>query len=442
MRLQNASRDEILQQLQALLGAGVDEPTNLASLPGETWRQGVSKADFDAITTVSFAAARPDEGHLRSSSISDLKQLMRAHSVRAEGAIEKAHLVEALLESFATRPFHLARPVSTICDPMQCAICMYDFTDAELLLQLPCHPAHVFHNGCIQEWLDKHNQCPMCREEVGGRADQEPLKLSDMFQRASFETEAQLYPRVPASDSPSATSSEFFVPGLADQLGSDGWPNASNPAADLRSEPPDAPTAVEDPPAIADRVDSPHAPCSSTGSSSRGGVHPSSCSGSGSGSDAVTSSPRTHVQGAALDPASSPASAPDPAPALDRAPDPGATERAPPQPPRRSFLTAISRAAGGRHLSPSHTASSNMQWTPRTASSTASASAAASPASPASTGSTPPSTTAGSRAPRARRDASPSRGVAAPRIRSPARRTGSPRGGSGAGRRRGSPARS
>ena len=38
-------------------------------------------------------------------------------------------------------------------------------------------PSRFFHNGCIQQWLDKHSQCPLCRAEVGVKSH--PLKEAD-----------------------------------------------------------------------------------------------------------------------------------------------------------------------------------------------------------------------------------------------------------------------
>ncbi len=54
-----------------------------------------------------------------------------------------------------------------------CCICQEDFSEGqEVITLLPCK--HQFHNkdeeclegGCILNWLDKYNYCPMCKTKV------------------------------------------------------------------------------------------------------------------------------------------------------------------------------------------------------------------------------------------------------------------------------------
>ncbi|KAI7943238.1 hypothetical protein MJO29_013082, partial [Puccinia striiformis f. sp. tritici] len=52
-----------------------------------------------------------------------------------------------------------SKPLSQV---SECAICREEFSESEqILVQLPCHPSHLFHRDCIQTWLGK-----MCRVEV------------------------------------------------------------------------------------------------------------------------------------------------------------------------------------------------------------------------------------------------------------------------------------
>lgn len=46
-------------------------------------------------------------------------------------------------------------------DIPECAICLDDVEDNSL--KTKCN--HLFHKGCIQDWIKKHNNCPMCRAE-------------------------------------------------------------------------------------------------------------------------------------------------------------------------------------------------------------------------------------------------------------------------------------
>ena len=36
---------------------------------------------------------------------------------------------------------------------MVCAICMCEFQDEEVYINLKCALAHIFHEGCIRDWL-------------------------------------------------------------------------------------------------------------------------------------------------------------------------------------------------------------------------------------------------------------------------------------------------
>lgn len=46
----------------------------------------------------------------------------------------------------------------------QCMICLSDFVHGEEVRQLPC--GHVFHAGCIDEWLRRCTDCPICKNNV------------------------------------------------------------------------------------------------------------------------------------------------------------------------------------------------------------------------------------------------------------------------------------
>ncbi|KAI3447011.1 hypothetical protein Pfo_003676 [Paulownia fortunei] len=49
---------------------------------------------------------------------------------------------------------------------LECAVCLAKFEDIEILRLLPkCK--HAFHIDCIDQWLEKHCTCPLCRQKVG-----------------------------------------------------------------------------------------------------------------------------------------------------------------------------------------------------------------------------------------------------------------------------------
>jgi len=48
----------------------------------------------------------------------------------------------------------------------KCSICLVNFEDDDMLLDLPCH--HYFHKQCVEEWLKEYDyKCPVCRHECG-----------------------------------------------------------------------------------------------------------------------------------------------------------------------------------------------------------------------------------------------------------------------------------
>lgn len=42
-----------------------------------------------------------------------------------------------------------------------CAVCLAEFEEGDVLLQLPCR--HAFHAECVESWLQRHVTCPICR---------------------------------------------------------------------------------------------------------------------------------------------------------------------------------------------------------------------------------------------------------------------------------------
>uniref|UniRef100_A0A183C3U8 RING-type domain-containing protein n=1 Tax=Globodera pallida TaxID=36090 RepID=A0A183C3U8_GLOPA len=47
----------------------------------------------------------------------------------------------------------------------ECAVCLGNFEAGDKVRPLPpCE--HIFHTECIELWLKKHNNCPLCRAEI------------------------------------------------------------------------------------------------------------------------------------------------------------------------------------------------------------------------------------------------------------------------------------
>mmetsp|Transcript_4794 Transcript_4794/g.7456 ORF Transcript_4794/g.7456 Transcript_4794/m.7456 type:complete len:224 (+) Transcript_4794:198-869(+) len=51
-------------------------------------------------------------------------------------------------------------------DVTTCSICLTDFANGEKIRRLPCSSHHVFHVSCIDSWLKRRAQCPLCKKDV------------------------------------------------------------------------------------------------------------------------------------------------------------------------------------------------------------------------------------------------------------------------------------
>ncbi|CAE8602268.1 unnamed protein product, partial [Polarella glacialis] len=46
----------------------------------------------------------------------------------------------------------------------ECSVCLDELVIGETALRVPC--GHLYHEDCIQGWLKKSNECPVCRWEL------------------------------------------------------------------------------------------------------------------------------------------------------------------------------------------------------------------------------------------------------------------------------------
>jgi hypothetical protein len=49
-------------------------------------------------------------------------------------------------------------------DRQECSICLESYTDGQEILVLPC--LHWFHSVCVQQWMEKHTECPLCQLDI------------------------------------------------------------------------------------------------------------------------------------------------------------------------------------------------------------------------------------------------------------------------------------
>ncbi|KAK8955862.1 E3 ubiquitin-protein ligase [Platanthera guangdongensis] len=61
----------------------------------------------------------------------------------------------------------------TIAVDDDCSICIGQFEQGEEILILPSCK-HIFHATCVNEWLQSHNTCPLCRKNCNHALDSCP----------------------------------------------------------------------------------------------------------------------------------------------------------------------------------------------------------------------------------------------------------------------------
>jgi len=47
-----------------------------------------------------------------------------------------------------------------------CAICLVPYTDDAEVSELNCDERHYFHSECLEAWLKKKPECPLCKRPV------------------------------------------------------------------------------------------------------------------------------------------------------------------------------------------------------------------------------------------------------------------------------------
>lgn len=99
-----------------------------------------------------FCHGRPN---VRSASLRIRDGLFRSRSIAS--GVDKA-VVESL-------PFFRYSSLRGSRDGLECSVCLSKFEDVEILRLLPkCK--HAFHIDCIDQWLEKHSTCPICRRKI------------------------------------------------------------------------------------------------------------------------------------------------------------------------------------------------------------------------------------------------------------------------------------
>lgn len=47
-----------------------------------------------------------------------------------------------------------------------CAICLMEYNNEDEVAELKCDKKHYFHSDCLEEWLKRKLECPLCKRPV------------------------------------------------------------------------------------------------------------------------------------------------------------------------------------------------------------------------------------------------------------------------------------
>ncbi|KAL1195601.1 putative RING-H2 finger protein ATL12 [Cardamine amara subsp. amara] len=87
-------------------------------------------------------------------------------------------------------PFFRFSALKGLKQGLECSVCLSKFEDVEILRLLPkCR--HAFHIGCIDQWLEQHATCPLCRNKVNIEDDLSVLGCSSNSLRIVNESQTR-----------------------------------------------------------------------------------------------------------------------------------------------------------------------------------------------------------------------------------------------------------
>ena len=85
----------------------------------------------------------------------------------------ESHLQDSTMRRWGSRPSIIIRKLGNSsynkkkqAGQNTCAICIDQFTDKCQITVLPCDVRHYFHTKCIQQWLERETNCPLCKAPI------------------------------------------------------------------------------------------------------------------------------------------------------------------------------------------------------------------------------------------------------------------------------------
>ncbi|XP_006408917.2 putative RING-H2 finger protein ATL12 [Eutrema salsugineum] len=125
---------------------------------------------FSVVFTLTFVLlvyAKCFQNDLRSESDGDGEGDRGRHDRLWQGLFNRSSRLSSGLNKTAIEslPFFRFSALKGSKQGLECSVCLSKFEDVEILRLLPkCK--HAFHIGCIDQWLEQHATCPLCRNRV------------------------------------------------------------------------------------------------------------------------------------------------------------------------------------------------------------------------------------------------------------------------------------
>ncbi|CAH8330265.1 unnamed protein product [Eruca vesicaria subsp. sativa] len=82
-----------------------------------------------------------------------------------------------IIKSFPLFPFSSVKDLREEKQGLECAICLLEFEEEHILLRLLTTCYHVFHQECIDRWLESNKTCPVCRRNLDPTAPENIREL-------------------------------------------------------------------------------------------------------------------------------------------------------------------------------------------------------------------------------------------------------------------------
>jgi len=146
-------------------GGGMPHPFNMMFMPGMGGAQGAQQGGFiDPITALLGSQGGPVDPAV-------LQELLGGVDMGAFGGPgqqqpePRSGPPPTSASTLRTLPRIKVTPYDIAANEgSECSICLADLETGEPALRIPC--GHLFHEECVNDWLKKSNECPVCRFEL------------------------------------------------------------------------------------------------------------------------------------------------------------------------------------------------------------------------------------------------------------------------------------